>query len=362
MGLPISAQMFFAAISLLSAGGWVDRRGWHEPFFCGLALSGVGVFYSWLAPDALHFFFSRCVAGLGYGFSLMAFQGFVISRTDEGNKAQGLTQLFAGAYAGSICGGAAGAMIAERIGYGPVFFIGSVIIFLVIGYAILFMRSAIGKPEPQVARQPVQSAKTRQIFHFLFSRNVLVLFLFTTLPAAMALVGFLNYFSPIYLKRIGASQSDIGRVFMIYGVCLIYVAPFISRYIDASQNKKNYIVLSGVLGGLAFLIYYVFGGLAATATAFLLLGLSESSDASRAYTLKLRVTQELGEGKAMAIFSSVGRLGQVLGPMLFAWLIVPTDINKTITYLGLVYLLITLLFVLLSQSDREIDSAENEIG
>jgi hypothetical protein len=70
--------------------------------------------------------------------------------------------------------------------------------------------------------------------------------------------------------------------------------------------------------------------------------------------LKLKVTQELGEGKAMGIFSLAEKIGQVIAPMIFGVLIVAADIGKVVTYFGLAYILITILFFLLAQSDKKL--------
>jgi predicted MFS family arabinose efflux permease len=308
-----------------------------------------------MAPDALHFIISRGVVGIGYGFSFMAAQGFVISYTDEKTKAQGLTQLFAGLFAGSICGGAAGAMLAERIGYQPVFFVGAVIVVLVMLYTISFMRGAIEKPSQRIGVKLAHPIKIRQIVRFLFNRNVLSLILFSSFPAAMALIGFIHYFCPLYLNRIGASQSNIGRVYMVYGICLIYLAPFISKYVDASNNKKSYIILAGLLGSLAFTSFYFLGGIIAAAFAIMMLGLAASfgSGSQNAYMLKLSVTHELGQGKAMGMYRSANRVGQVVGPMIFGGLIITRDLNEGITYFGAVYLLATIFFFIIAQKDQK---------
>lgn len=353
MGLPISVEMFFVGIAIFIAGTWLDQRGWHEPFLSGLFLSSMGVFYSWLAPDAFHFIVSRGIVGLGYGLAWMSSQGFVIAYTDENNKGQGLANLFAGILAGSICGGAAGAILAERLEYKPVFLISAIIIFSVITYSLLFMRNAMRKPESPANKQAMPAVNLKQTLSFLFNRNMISLIFLCAIPGSLAVVGFLNYFSPIYLNRIGESQSNIGRVFMIYGICLIYIAPFLSKYVDASENKKKYIVASGIVGASAFIMFHFFGGIAATAVAILLLGLSASIDASRPYALKLKVSREIGAGKAMGIYNSVSRFGQVIGPMTFGWLIIAMDINKGITYFGVAYLVITILFVLVAQSDKK---------
>lgn len=356
MGLPISVEFLFVGIAILISGIWLDRRGWHEPFLGGLILAGSGVLYSWLAPDALHFIISRAVVGLGYGLALMASQGFVINFSDGRSKAQGLAHLFAGIYAGSICGGATGAMLAERIGYNLVFLSGAITLFAVAVYTLIFMRDAMKRPKLAV-HQPVavRAIGGLRISKFMFNRTVLSLIFFSSLPAAIAVVGFLNYFSPIYLNRIGASQSTIGQVLMIYGICLIYFGPYISRYVDASNNKKAYIFVGCFLGSMAFLIFHVLEGIVAAAAAILLLGFSSSFvlASQSAFALKLKVTQDLGEGKAIGIFRSTSRVGQMLGPIVFSAIIVATNINQGITYLGIAYLLTALLFIIFTQRDSK---------
>ncbi len=360
IGMPISAEFLMVGISILLAGIWIDKRGWREPFIMGIVSALGGTIHSWLSPDMLNFIVSRGIVGFGYGCVIMAAQGFTIARTDESRKAQGLSQLWAGVYAGSICGGAAGAMLAERIGFNPVFLIGAGFLLLSFFYTLVFMTSGGEGMTESVSVQPVAGRVVgRDIFRYMTNRNVLGLLLFASLPASLAFVGFLYYFSPVYLNRIGASQSNIGRVYMIYGICLIYIAPYISRFVDASQNKKGFIFFSGFLGGLGFLTFYFFGGVAATAITVLMLGLSGSFDASRAFALKFKVTRELGEGKAMAIFNSGGRIGQVLAPLAFGWLIAGWGVSRGVVWFGIAYMVSALLFFMLTQNDRKITTSRS---
>ena len=353
MGLPISVEFLFVGISILISGIWLDRRGWHEPFIIGLIFAFSGILYSWLAPDAIQFIISRGVVGFGYGLSLMAAQGFVITYTDWKTKAQGLAHLFAGIYAGSICGTATGGMLAEWMGYAPVFLIGAIILLFVIAYTFLFMRNAMKKPIVPLVRKVVTRTGSRRFFRFLFNRTILGLIFFSSLPAAIAVIGFLNYFSPIYLNRIGATQSTIGQVLMLYGICLIYFGPFISRYVDSSNNKKIYILMGCFLGSMALIAFYFLDGIMAAVVAVLLLGLSSSLvlASQSVYALKLKVTKDLGEGKAIGIFRSTSRVGQMLGPIVFSAVISLTNNNSGITFLGLAYLLTALVFLIITQSD-----------
>jgi len=354
LGLPISVEMLFVGVALLGAGPWIDRRGWHEPFWFGLGAALAGTAWSALAPDALHFIASRGLVGLGYGAFLMAAQGFVVRQTDRGSKAQGMAQLWAGVFAGSICGGAAGAMMAERVGFRPVLLAGTVIIVFAGLYTLGFMRRAMARPT-FCTLTPGAHARGRltptRALRFLTNRDVFGLVVFSSIPASLAFVGFMYYFSPIYLAGIGQSQSDIGRVYMLYGVCLIYIAPYLAKFLDRAGNQKFLIFLSGATGCLGFTTYYYFGGLEATALTALLLGVSGSLDASRAFVLKLRATHELGEGTAMSLFNSVGRTGQIIGPMLFGWMLLTFGMPDAVTFFGIGYLAITVLFTLTTRSE-----------
>ncbi len=354
MGLPISVRTFFVGISFFIAGVWLDHRGWHEPFFIGLFLSVTGFFYCWLAPNALHFIIACGVVGFGYGLYLMASQGFIISYTDEKSKAQGFAQLFSGVYAGMLCGSAAGAILAETVGYNYVFFISAVILFSVIIYTFLFMRDAMRKPEYHPDEPSHKDINIRQIFLFLFDRNIITLFLFSSLFVNMTMTGFIEYFNPVYLNRIGVSQSNIGRTFMLYSFCIVYIGPFISKYIDVSGNKKMYIFINGIIGSAGCIIFYLLDGLPASFTAVLMLGISLSFVfvSQNTYMLKFKVAQELGGGKAIAVFRSASRIGQVAGPIVFSWLIISMGTNSGIAFFGFAYLTASFLFFLLARKEN----------
>jgi len=357
MGLPISMQMLFTSISLLISGGWCDKRGWAEPFLVGLFLSGTGFIFAWLAPSSLYFLISLGLVGMGYGLSLMAAQGFVIALTTRKNSAQGMAQLWAGVYAGSICGGATGAMLADRIGYAPVFLVGGTIVLLLIIYTFFMMNGAMAPPKPTVqatrptpTEQILPSSAKPSVLSFLFNRKIFTLIVFYGLPWYIVLIGFMNYYSPIYLKGIGASQSDIGRIFMIYGICLMYVAPYISKIAGRAHDKKRYLVMGSFIGSLSIANFYFFkdfSGVVSVTFSIFLLGLSACLIPVRsAYVLDLHITSQLGSGKAIGLLNAVLRLGQVTGPILFGWLFITMGSDSGIALTAAAYLLFTLIFIL----------------
>ncbi|MFT6984450.1 MAG: putative MFS family arabinose efflux permease [Psychromonas sp.] len=352
MGLPISVEFFCVGVAILLAGVWFDRRGWQEPFYAGLALATLGALYSWMAPDALHFILSRGLVGLGYGLVQLSSHGFVIRNTDKSTKAQGMAHLAAGLYAGSICGAATGAVMAEHFGYEVVFLSGALIIISVVLYSLLILGYPATTPS-KTETVPVKHAGKSVLRRFLLDKRVLAAIFFSSMPASIAVVGFLNYFSPVYLDRQGISESTIGQVLMLFGVCLAVLGPRVGRLIDATENKQQLVLFGSLLGAAAFLTFSIWDGLLATIIAILLLGLSNCLvlSAQSVFLLKLDITQQLGEGKAMGIFRSTSRIGQMLGPIIFAWLFLFEDVRIGITYLGLAYIVMALVFIWLTGRD-----------
>ncbi|PLX87670.1 MAG: hypothetical protein C0614_02885 [Desulfuromonas sp.] len=154
--LPVSAEMFCGLFTVLLSGVWSDRRGWHQPFLVGVAISAVACCWSGTTSDPWQFIASRGLAGCGYGLAWMAAQGFVFGRARAGMRARSLASLAAGVMTGYLSGNVVGAMLADRVGFPPVFLLSAVFILLAFPLVLLFMRSQMQRPE-QLAR----AAETR---------------------------------------------------------------------------------------------------------------------------------------------------------------------------------------------------------
>ena len=358
LGLPVSAEFLCVGIFLLIAGVWMDRRGWHEPYFVGLLVVGVGSLSSWMATDALMFILSRGLVGVGYGLSLMSAQGLVVSFGGKTGRARGFASLFAGLYSGSICGAAAGAFLAERFGYEKVFFIGAVIVVILILFSLMVMRALIDTTASRSEQEakPAKRIKLKPLLQFIGNPVFVALSVLSSLPASIAVAGFLHFFTPVYLDQIGARESTIGQVLILYGICLIFFGPSIGRLIDRSEDKKYYMLTGGLLGGLAFATFNTDFGIASMIVSVFLLGLSSSFVLSSQSTiiLELKETRALGEGTALGIFRSISRIGQVVGPLIFGWVLLSGNLTEVINYLGYSYIgamLILAVFVMTHTGD-----------
>ncbi|BBD08254.1 MFS transporter [Desulfovibrio ferrophilus] len=352
IALPISVEMFSAGLMIALSGSWIDRKGWRQPLLIGLGICVAGFIASWSAGGPGAFVAARGLVGMGYGLALMAMQGFIVQYSDENHRATGFSQFWAGVYAGSVCGVAAGALVAQQVGYGPVFLFGAVILVLALLYGLTAM-AGIGSGE-DTAGAALDSAGMRLGYGgFLLKPKVLLTVLLANIPAALAVIGLLNYFTPIYLSGEGVSQGDIGRIFMLNSIAIILMAQLTGSRIDKSKDKRGWVAMAGLLGAAAFLCFSVVQGVLAVAVAVVLLGFSSciALSAIGAYVLGLDESEELGKGRATAVVASTYRVGQVLGPVAFGWL-AAFDIKVAMPIAGGVYLVVTLLYPLVVKRVR----------
>jgi len=350
LGLPISVEMFCALVAALVSGVVTDRKGWHLPFIAGAVFCAAGGLLSASAQTGQAFIVSRGVTGLGYGLSWMAIQSFIFQHSTPDSRARGIANLVAGIVSGQICGTAVGAMLAERLGYPPVFVGSAMLTVLPVAFVLLFMRPYMHKALQAVKKERLRLADVASL---VFNRNYFAILFFSLVPFALCQVGLLFYAAPIYLNEIGVSQSNIGRVLMIYGLSVIYVAPWISRFVDRSPNKKRFIVLGGIIGGLGLMSLYFYSGFLAVMLAVFLMGLSGSlvGSSQSAFALKLAVIQRVGVGKAMSVQRAADKLGQMLGPLVLGAMIASVGIGNGVAIVGLVFFIATLVFLLVASED-----------
>ena len=350
LGLPISAEMGMTGLSVLLAGAWITRQGARPPLMTGLALVGLGYLGSMLASAPWHFVAARAVVGLGYGLALLTAQACTV-------KDGMLADMFAGVYAGSLCGSAMGAMLAERFGYTPVFLLSAVILLCLVPLPRLFLR---GGREGETGSSSSANITFGQIRRLLGDRRFLAFVLLSLVPSAMLCVGFLNYFLPVYLKNAGTAQSDIGRIYMLNCLLVIYSGPPLSRLVMKSRSKAGMVCAAGVISSLALLGLAVLPPLPATLIGAMLVGLATGLNipAQSEYLLQQDIARAIGVDRSMGLLDALQRVGQVLGPLCTGAALIVMNVDEAATTVGAGFLVISLAFLILARPGRAAHTEE----
>lgn len=317
LGLPISAEMLFAGLSMTLAGYLIDKKGWKPVFIFNLVIFIAGTVLSGLAWNSFVFILARGLVGLGYGACLVAMMNLaVVSSSSEEEKSRSLSAHNSGIFAGANCGVVVGGMVADRIGFYRVFWLAAGVSLLAGFFALYFLPNI--KEQRAKGEAVEESTVQGSSKDFFSSSNVITYFLLLLIPATVANM-FLKYFFPLFAKNLGVSSSNIGRAFLINGIMIAYIGPLVTKYVADKLSTKRATILSSGIIIIGFVVFFIKGSLLTAFLVVLLLGLANGFGlvVRNNYLLKLNAAQKLGRGKALSYYNMARKVGQVIGPVVF---------------------------------------------
>lgn len=308
--LPLSAQVFAAAVMAFLGGGLSRKAGVKKTLVGGFLLEITGCLLCGAGGTYFSLLGGKAVIGMGLGLIIVSLNAIAARGEDEAESAKAFTDISAGTLAGVTAGAGVGSIILSFGHYSMVYFAGAAI--LLIGLALSFS----GRDYKEVA---VAKAKEEVgFFRFLFNRQVITFLLLMLLPFLMGL-SFREYFFPIYAAELGMSETMIGRLYLICGLLVIYAGPQLTGKLIARLGGKWTVALASALIIAAPLLYVAIPTLATTIVGVLLLSVAISFGyaAQSTYYSELPSVEHYGGGRAMGIYSLFENIGQTIGPMIY---------------------------------------------
>lgn len=308
--LPLSAQVFAAAVMAFLGGGLSRKAGVKKTLVGGFLLEITGCLLCGAGGTYFSLLGGKAVIGMGLGLIIVSLNAIAARGEDEAESAKAFTDISAGTLAGVTAGAGVGSIILSFGHYSMVYFAGAAI--LLIGLALSFSgrdykEAAVAKAKEEVG-----------FFRFLFNRQVITFLLLMLLPFLMGL-SFREYFFPIYAAELGMSETMIGRLYLICGLLVIYAGPQLTGKLIARLGGKWTVALASGLIIAAPLLYVAIPTLATTIVGVLLLSVAISFGyaAQSTYYSELPSVEHYGGGRAMGIYSLFENIGQTLGPMIY---------------------------------------------
>lgn len=306
-GLPYSVEAFANCIAIISATSFFRKKGWKPIYVMGIGVFITGLLCSALSPNVYLFIASRAIAGAGYGFCWMTLRNIT---TLSRNRAESFSSLSSGIYAGIMCGAAFGAVLADLIGYREVLLVS---VFMAAAAAVfpIGLSNQTGGPGTAYSSQIKLTVKDLIVFAAFLGLIVI--------PTCVS-EAFCGYVSPLYISRLRLPTAYVGRVSLVYNLCLVYISS--TLLIKLVRNIKNPLyqcALHILLISLALLAAGFLGGLIAMVAASALLGSADGFGFSvqNAYILDTRVSAKLGHARMLTYISLFKKFGAMLGPVVF---------------------------------------------
>ncbi|MGE5675269.1 MAG: MFS transporter [Mycobacterium leprae] len=346
-GVIFSANFIMMAIFSPIWGGLSDRIG-RKPMMLRSAFGmGAVVWLMGIAHSPWQLLVIRLLQGFTSGF-VPATTAYMASAAPRENSGYALGLMTTGSVAGTVLGPLIGGVLANAIGYRPIFFLTSATSLLT-GAVVLFL---IREQFTPVAKQKGDGVL----------KDIGLLRVYPV-TAMMAVVLFLNTFSvltaepilSLYLQTLSAPVAWIsflsGLTFSITGVANLVVAPLVGRLSDKMGSRQLIMIC---LGGAA--VMYVAQGFATATWQMVamrfILGMFSGGLMPAANGLIARSTPKEVQGRIFGLTNSMLFIGNTLGPLVGGAIAAYFGLRSVFPVTGIL-LLVDLLWVRASVRDPE---------
>jgi MFS family permease len=349
IGAPIALFMLIVALGQPFLGAWAQRVGHRHAMLVGAATAAVGFIASAFAHSVIDLLLWRSLCALGYGLVFVAAQGHVLEHATTSNRARSFA-LFVGAImVATVCGPSIGGILADNIGERWTLGVAAMLALGSMGAIRLLPRQS----SDAAAAQAASRAPTwREIGGLLFNARFMTVTGLAAMPAKVLLTGVCFYLVPLYVLSLGSTQSVVGRILMIYGVVMVVVSP-LAASLATSRHRMEWLVGAGLLlSGLGTLLVTASDHVGWVFVAVFMVGLGQSlSIAAQSALVREHCDNEvaaMGEPAVYGVYRLLERLGNALGPMLAAGLLLAfgyrtgfVAVGATVALCGLVFLIVT---------------------
>lgn len=320
IGLPITTFMLMVLISIPIAGAISDRVAARAMFVVGVVPSVAGHVGAALATSIVEALLWWTLAGIGYGTIFISAQAYVAHHTDQASRAVGMTGFLGAVFAAFVCGPAIGGILADRLGYQTTLLVAAALAVFSAGAALMTVDPGTGR-SARPGGSPSRSGRpSRSWRRLLLDRRFIILTLFSALPAKLVLGGLFFYLIPLFLTDLGNSQSNVGRIMMVFGIACVAITPLAARRSDKIGRPQTFISVGGVVIGLGCVLPTISDSTGGLLAAVALIG----SGHALVTAPQLAVIQQLSEvgrtagfgpGVIVSVFRTVERIGTAAGAL-----------------------------------------------
>jgi len=313
--LPVSVRLFFFGLGTVAGGNLTRRWGWRPVFLAGLAVSAAGLTAAALSVEMVLFLASSVAIGLGAGLGMIGLRALVNAEADEGSKATAYGHFYAGIIAGTNVGVIVGSALADLIGFANVFWLA---LMLTAGALVLVLKLF---PRPAPPRVDADDLTISQAAVLFFRNPGVARFLgLIVLPVYVASM-VLYFFLPVFAQARGVSNADIGRIFLLNGLVIVYAGPTLSRLFQSRLGPRRSLLVSSILWLVALVPFVILGDMTGLVATVVLMGLAEGTAAvaHNEHLMGLPVAVQVGGDRAAGFFEVAAKVGETLAPVLIGF-------------------------------------------
>src|SRR5438477_2588915 len=322
IGLPIMLFMLIVALGQPYLGSWSERVGRRKSMLVGAAIATIGFAATALAFNLFDLLIWRSLCALGYAMVFVSAQGYVLDRTGQQNRAQGFALFIGAIMVATVCGPSIGGILADNIGFRASFGVSALM-------ALASILAIVRLPTTEViipVVKPTRGPRMREVMALIVNRRFMTLTGLAAMPAKIILTGVCFYLVPLYIVSIGNTSAMAGRMLMVYAVMMVLIVPLPASLSDATLRRDRYVSIGLIISGLSGLLLLVSDSFLILFGVVLLLGLGQAlSIAAQSALVGEHCQEEIriyGDDAVYGVYRLLERLGNAIGPLLAAVLVV----------------------------------------
>jgi MFS family permease len=352
VGLPIVLFMLIVALGQPFMGLYAARVGSRKAMVTGAVIAAVGFALSALAQTVLDLMLWRSMCAVGYGIVFVAAQAHTLEYADAANRARSFAVFIGAIMVATVCGPSIGGILADNIGERQTFAIAAVLALA----SLLTIKSLPDAPSRSSSSQAARMPRLREIGSLIVNARFMTLTGLAAMPAKMLLTGVCFYLVPLYLLSIGSTQAMAGRVLMIYGVVMVLMMPLGANLAHSRARMELLVGVGLLLSGLGGTMLVLGDGVPWVFAAVGLVGLGQSlSITAQSALVREHCEREIvrmGEPTVYGVYRLLERLGNALGPILAALLVLSLGYRQSFVIAGAAVLACGVLFLLLTRASQ----------
>lgn len=325
ISLPLTAQMISSMLGSYISGKVSDRFGWKTAACTGILLMTAGSVLSAMATSSLPFVGCQLVFGLGLGIAKTAVDLYAVMVSSEEKMEDYTSNANASCIVGLSCASAIGAIIAGALGYSGAYLVMAAIGIAVVLLIVLFGQNVLGKETEAVRDVPKEKKKGA------FDLRFVSYILFLVLPYYFVIM-FVDYLFPVFANGQGMSTSQIGYVFLAYGVATSYIGTFLCRVL--TKKVRTVLLMCMLVLALAagLGVFSLYNNITLAIAMVLIIALCDGIMPSLQFKLvyNLPTTQKIGFSRALGIEGFFTGAISAVAPMVFSFVMTKGNIGFTI--------------------------------
>jgi MFS family permease len=345
VGLPIVLFMLIVAVGQPFLGVYCERVGHRRLMLMGAGIATAGFVATAMAQSVLDLLLWRALCAVGYAMVFVAGQSFVLDNATPANRARSFAVFVGAIMAATVCGPSIGGILADNIGERPTLLIAALLAAGSMA-VIRLMPSAV----PTDGKAPARLPTVAEMATLLTNRRFMTMTGLAAMPAKILLTGVCFYLLPLYIVSVGSTQAMAGRILMTYAVMMVVLAPLTAR-LAVSRERMQYLVGGGlIVSGCGAMLMLVGNGVGWVFGAVALIGLGQSMSISAQSALVSEHCEaeidKLGDGVVYGVYRLLERLGNALGPLIAAFLVMGFSYRIGFVAIGAVVALCGVGFIL----------------